>query len=123
MSEPKILDETARRTVDGLAFAVAGCMPSRGEAEDGDRASGCTGPLAQRVHVIVSDLYDVSPQEVEHIIEEALFQLVLDVRRGRKVSLDGLGSLARIRPADGGPAVVRFRADPDLLLPVPGGAA
>jgi|GEM_PF-6686057 len=74
--------------------------------------------LTTRVHRVARDLYDLCPDAVESIINEALFNISLDLRQGRTVSLSFIGTLRQQHASPGGRTYVALYEDPCLSRPL-----
>lgn len=70
--------------------------------------------LVDVVHVIVSDLYDVSPECVKLTIKEFLFQAAQQVRRGNTMDLEHFGCFNQFEADVGGAVTIDFTPDPGL---------
>lgn len=73
-----------------------------------------TDNLTAQVHCIVSDFFDVSPQCVELIITEALYQAALRFRQGHAVELEHIGKLSQLTTQFDGAVTIDFKPNPTL---------
>lgn len=79
-----------------------------------------TRRLAGRVFQVVRDYNpEIRPIDVEQIICEALHRSALDLRDGRAVELEYLGTLSPVKSRVGSCTFIHFEADPELTTPQP----
>ena len=74
--------------------------------------------IVGRVHHAAAELFDVSPEQVDAIVSEALFQIARDIRRGRPVLLESLGEFLPLERIGQVQAIV-WRGAPSLFEPLP----
>lgn len=72
------------------------CRAARNAISDSGTAD-YMAELGNHVHGILAEFYeDLTPFAVGHILSEALFQIAADVRAGKKVKLEYVGTLRRL---------------------------
>ncbi|MBA1443783.1 MAG: hypothetical protein M3H12_02615 [Chromatiales bacterium] len=75
--------------------------------------------LAGMVYQVARDNPEIRPIDVEQIIVEALRRVALDLREGRAVDLEYLGTLSPVKSRVGRCTFIHFEADPELTTPQP----